>query len=90
MQSEKKVRRGRFHRILLVALNIYPDAIAILILAGLLEAFYRLGVWLCWIGKGAEFITLFGLAGASLFIVVTRLPRALRMWWASGRSEPTS
>jgi hypothetical protein len=90
MSSENRVRRGRLHRIMLVALNIYPDAIAILILAGILETVYRLGVWLCWIGRGAEFLSLFGLSVASLCIVVARLPRALRMWWASGRSDPIS
>ena len=74
------MRINKLRKFTLVALNVFPDAISIFVLALVLELLYRLAVWFGWLAGGMESLLFYGLVSASVLLAVIKLPAAWRLW----------
>lgn len=68
---------------ILIAFNLFPDAIAIAVLGIFMELLYRLFSFIGVLHRGLEFFSLFGCLAMAFIIFTLRLPaliKAIKIW----------
>lgn len=72
---------------LLVAINAFPDAIAIAVVGVVMELLYRLFSYLGLLNEGLEFLPLLGCLVAAFVVFLLRLPTVVRAIRAKSREN---
>lgn len=72
---------------LLIAINAFPDVIAIAAVGVVVELLYRLFSYLGLLNKGLEFLPLLGCLAAAFLVFLLRLPTVVRTIRAKSREN---
>lgn len=79
MWGERRMLGLRKKTWLLIAINAFPDAIAIAAVGVAMEILYRLFSYFGLLGRGLEFFPLLGCFAAAVVVFLVRLPTVIRL-----------